>query len=122
MSISVDTSQVRALGSRLQSAGGRVGARTSAALRATAFGIEADAKVLAPVDTGNLRNSISTSIAGDGRTGTMTAEIGPTAEYAVFQEYGTSTQPGQPFLGPAFDRRVPAYTEALAQIASSETL
>lgn len=120
MSIDIDTSQVRALASRMQSAGGRVGARASAALRLTAYGIEADAKALAPVDTGNLVNSISTSITGDGRTGTMTVEIGPTAEYGVFQEYGTSTQPGTPFMGPAFDRRAPGYTQALAQIAASE--
>jgi HK97 gp10 family phage protein len=120
--INVDVSEVRALGSRLAGAGGRVGAKASAALRLAAHAIEADAKALAPVDTGNLRNSISTSIGGDGRTGAMTAEVGPTADYAVHQEYGTSTQSGTPFMGPAFDRQVPAYTEALAKIAEAETL
>lgn len=122
MGIDFDFSEVRALGSRMQSAGGRVGARAAAALRKTAYDIEADAKALAPVDTGNLRNSISTTIGGDGRTGAMTAEVGPTAEYGIYQEYGTSTQPGTPFLGPAFDRRAPLYTEALAKIAEAETL
>lgn len=122
MSIDIDTSQVRALGSRIQTAGGRVGAGASAALRATAYGIEADAKALAPVDTGNLANSISTTITGDGRNSAMTAEIGPTAEYGIYQEYGTSTQPGTPFMGPAGDRRLPLFTEALAQLAARETL
>lgn len=122
MGIDFDFSEVRALGSRMQGAGGRVGLKAAIALRKTAYDIEADAKSLAAVDTGNLRNSISTSIAGDGRTGAMAVEVGPTAEYGIYQEYGTSTQPGTPFMGPAFDRRVPGYTAALAKIAESETL
>jgi HK97 gp10 family phage protein len=89
----------------------------SKAVRKTLFDIEADAKQLAPVDTGNLRNSISSDITGDGRHGAMSAEIGPTAEYGVYQEYGTSTQPGQPFLGPAYDRRAPALEAMLGRLA-----
>lgn len=122
MSITVDISEVRALSSRLATAGVRVGARGALALRKTAHGIESDAKILAPVDTGALRSSISTSFAGDGRSGTMTAEVGPTVEYGIYQEYGTSTQPGQPYLGPAFDRRMPTYMAALGQLAAHETL
>lgn len=120
MGINVDTSEVRALSSRIASAGGRVGARGALALRKTAFDIEADAKALAPVDTGNLRNSISTDISGDGRFAGMTAEVGPTAEYGVYQEYGTSVMAAQPYLAPAFDRRVPGYTQALALLAAEE--
>lgn len=120
MGINVDLSQVRALGSRMSSAGGRVGAKGSRALRKTAFDIQADAQVLAPVDLGTLRDSISTEFTGDGRNGSMSAEIGPTVEYGIYQEYGTSTQSGTPFMGPAFDRRAPGYTEALAQIAAQE--
>lgn len=118
MGINVDTSQVRALSSRIALAGARVGAQGAAALRKTALDIEADAKQLAPVDTGNLKNSISTSFTGDGRSGGMTAEVGPTAEYGIYQEFGTSTQPGTPFMGPAYDRRVPGYLDALAQLAA----
>ncbi|WP_435744908.1 HK97-gp10 family putative phage morphogenesis protein [Nocardioides sp. SYSU DS0663] len=118
MGIELDTSAVRDLGSRLTTSTGRVGAATSAALRRTALAIEADAKALAPVDTGALQGSISTTISGDGRHGAMAAEIGPTVDYGVYQEYGTSTQAGTPFLGPAFDRQVPGYTAALAQLAS----
>lgn len=117
MGVKLDTSEVRALGSRIVASTGRVGGLASAALRKTAFAIEADAKALAPVDTGNLMNSISTTISGDGRFGAMTAEIGPTVEYGVYQEYGTSTQSGTPFMGPAFDRNVGGYTDALGKIA-----
>lgn len=126
MGIDIDVSQVAALGSRLAGAGGRVGLKAAAALRKTAFDIEADAKMLIEaydaVDTGNMMNSVSATISGDGRTGTMTAEIGPTADYALFVHEGTSVMPGRPFLGDAWDRRVPGYTQALAQIAASETL
>jgi HK97 gp10 family phage protein len=50
--------------------------------------IQANAKVLlSRVDTGNLRNSIiTTSFVEDG---VPTSETGPTAEYAVYIEYGT---------------------------------
>lgn len=117
MSIELDISQVRALSSRLNTAGPRLGATASAVFRKTVHDIEADAKALAPVDTGALRGSISSTITGDGRFGRMAAEIGPTVDYGVFQEFGTSTQPGTPFMGPAFDRRIPGYTEALAILA-----
>jgi len=120
--ISIDISEVRAISSRLASAGGRVGAKAAAALTKTAFDIEADAKQLAPVDTGNLMNSISTSIEGDGRFGAMSAEIGPTAEYGYYVEAGTSRMGPQPYLGPAFDRRMPPYMAALGDIAATETL
>lgn len=126
MGISIDISEVRALGSRLQGAGGRVGARAAAALRKTAYDIEADAKMLIEaydaVDSGDLMNSVSTSITGDGRTGSMTVEVGPTVEYGLYVHEGTSVMPGRPFLGDAWDRRVPLYTQALAKIAEAETL
>lgn len=115
----IDVSEVRALGARLSNAGRRVGAEASQLLRVTAFRIQADAQALAPVDTGFLKSSISPpTFTGNGNAGIMTAEIGPTAEYGIYQEYGTSTQPGQPFMGPAFDRQVPGFTAALADLAT----
>lgn len=120
--VELDISEVRALGARVAGAGVRIGARASAALRKTAYAIEADAKQLAPVDTGNLRNSISTSLVGDGRNKAMSAEVGPTAAYGIFQEYGTSVMAAQPFLGPAFDRHAPGFSTAVAIIAEQELL
>ena len=64
----IDISQVRALGARLENAGRRVGAGASQLLRVTAFRIEADGKTFAPVDTGFLRSSISTTVTGNGAT------------------------------------------------------
>lgn len=122
MSLSIDVSEIRAVGARVAGAGLRIGATGSLLLRRTAYGIEADAKALAPVDTGDLRESISTTIVGDGRSGVMAAEIGPTVEYGIFQEYGTSTQSGTPYMGPAFDRQVGGFNAALAQAAAAEVL
>lgn len=116
MSVSVDSSQVLALSGAIRKNAGAVGARTAAAIRKTAHDIEADAKGFAPVDTGFLRNSISTTISGDGRFGEIAAVIGPTAEYGIYQEVGTSKMPAHPYLAPAFDRRIGGFTAALGKL------
>lgn len=87
--VNIDSSEVRRLAVDLRNARGHVGAKASAAIRKTAFDIERDGKRFAPVDTGNLENSISTDITGDGRHGSMQADIGPTVDYGDDVEYGT---------------------------------
>ena len=57
------------------------------------------AKRLAPVDTGYLKGSITTSVELGGLQSTTT----PTADYASYVEYGTRFMAKQPFLRPAFD-------------------
>lgn len=105
-----DTSAIR----KLQADLGRLSARAvptaSKAVARTAHDIEADAKALAPVDTGNLRNSISSDI------GVLSAEIGPTAEYGLYVEEGTSRMAPQPYMGPAADTRFPELEQALGAI------
>ena len=86
--------------------------RASAVVRKVAFDTEADAKALAPVDTGNLRNSITTAVTGDG----LTAAVVATASYAPFVELGTSRMAPQPFMGPATDRNTPLFHEAMSQL------
>lgn len=78
----------------------------------TAADIEADAKRLAPVDTGALRNSISTTSS----LGGLSAEIGPTVHYAPYVEYGTRRMAPRAFLGPAFDRHSGAFVQAVEQL------
>ena len=75
--------------------------------------VEGKAKLRAPVRTGNLRNSISTTIIDDG----LTAEVGPTASYAPYVEFGTARQAPQPFLIPAAEEVTPEFEKALEKIA-----
>ena len=86
--------------------------RASAVVRKVALDTEADAKQLAPVDTGNLRNSITTAVQGDG----LRAAVVATASYAPFIELGTSRMAPQPFMGPATDRNKPKFYDAMAQL------
>lgn len=58
---------------------------------------EGYAKKLAPVDTGNLRNSITHTVDED----EPAAYIGTNVEYAPYQELGTIHMKAQPFLKPA---------------------
>lgn len=73
--------------------------------------IERDAKAFCPVDTGNLRASISRDLVG------LTAEIGPTASYGGYVEWGTSRMGPAAYMGPAFDRHAGEFEQALGLIA-----
>jgi HK97 gp10 family phage protein len=86
-----------------------------------AFEIEAEAKTLAPVETGALRASIYTNgkqsssspeIIGDAETeaiptpsGDVIAVVGSGIEYAAYQELGTSKMAAQPYLYPAVEHK-----------------
>jgi len=80
--------------------------------------IASQAKVLAPVDFGQLRNSISASSLSETKllndsngeraealetTGLKDGEVyvGSNSDHTIFQEYGTIRQPAQPFLRPS---------------------
>ena len=58
---------------------------------------EGYAKQLCPVDTGNLRNSITHLV----QTGELAAYIGTNVEYAPYVELGTYRQRAKPYLKPA---------------------
>lgn len=84
-----------------------------------ALRVEGRSKLAAPVEFGNLQNSISTDI------GDLNFEVGPEANYGGFVEEGTTgpypienafgrgilvMHPGnspQPYMGPSFDRELP---------------
>jgi HK97 gp10 family phage protein len=82
--------------------------------------IASQAKLLAPVDYGQLRNSLSASntsrtemlnnMAGEKAEALDTqglkddeVYVGSNSDHAIFQEYGTVKQPAQPFLRPAME-------------------
>lgn len=86
------------------------------AVQKSAADIKRDAQAFAPVDTGNLRSSIGYET--QELASAVTAEIGPTAAYGPYVEYGTSRTAPQAFLGPAFDRHVGAFEKAIEAIVS----
>jgi HK97 gp10 family phage protein len=67
-------------------------------LEAGARIVETHAKLVAPVDTGFLRNSIQVDSVTP-----VEAIIAPHTEYAEFVEFGTSRQAAQPYMRPALD-------------------
>ena len=117
MEITFDGSELNRLAADMRNKTGAVGGMAAAAVKKTAFAIEGTAKSIVPVDTGNLRNSITTTITGDGRFSGISAEIGPTVEYGVYVETGTSTQAPASYMGPAFDRHAHQLETALLKLA-----
>lgn len=70
---------------------------------------EGYAKKLAPVDTGNLRNSITHTVDED----EPSAYIGTNVEYAPYQELGTIHMAAHPFLKPAVSDHANEYRKII---------
>ena len=100
------------------------------AMKAVGMQAESYAKELCPVDTGNLRNSITHGvIVGDGQVG---AVVGTNTEYAPYVELGHHQQPGRyvpaigkrlkaefvqgkPFIKPAIEDHVEEYMDTIVR-------
>lgn len=133
-----DAFEVRILARDLDRAGPLVRERTETIVDKAGHDTVTDAQASCPVDTGNLRATISVDIDADG----MGFEAGPTASYGGMVEFGTAPHeirarnaralwwpgaahpvrrvqhPGtapKPYLLPAFDRQIPPAVEAMGQ-------
>lgn len=111
--MSVDASDMLRLSRDLSDAGRELVPIARQVIQKGVQDIKRDAQLGAPVDTGYLRSSItyetrvlSTSVVG---------EVGPTASYGAFVEYGTSRSGPQPYMGPAFAKHAPYIEAALDQ-------
>lgn len=104
------------LAADLGRAGAQVGARAGLVMSKALNDIAAGAKNRAPVDTGALRNSISTSTTRSAST--VRGEVGPTVHYGHFVELGTVNNRAQPYLRPATDAVLPGYEQALTQLGA----
>ena len=77
------------------------------ALEAIGLQAEGYAKMLCPVDTGRLRNSITHTV----DVNELKAYIGTNVEYAAYVEMGTSRSKAQPYLQPAVYNHTDEYSE-----------
>ena len=91
-------------------------ARAKVVLKKTALDIERNAKAIAPVDFGTLKNSIGHSDMRLLSSTAMAVEIGPTVNYGGYVELGTSTQAPQAYMGPSLDRFAGPFEQAMGQI------
>jgi len=82
------------------------------AVESAALQTEALAKAAAPVDTGFLRSSIQAE-KGDSD---LTWEVGVTAEYGIFLEYGTVHMAARPYLTPAVEMVRPQFLREMGDI------
>ncbi len=112
--LSFDTSELTGLAGDLAAAGPRAATAAVPVVRKAATDVEVAARSFAPVDTGALRNSITSEVRG------LEAVVGAGVPYARFVEGGTSVMAPQAFMGPAFDRSTPGFV--LAMEALSEGL
>lgn len=89
-----------------------VGEQAKEVVKQATLQTERNAKQLAPVDTGYMRNSISSTFTHGGLVGTVTSN----AEYALFVEFGTTTQPAQPFMFPSFHQNMQQFLDNLQRL------
>ena len=69
-------------------------------LDSTGLFVESAAKLLSPVDTSRLRNSINHDV----NLSKKRVTIGTNVEYAIYQEFGTRKMRAQSYLRPAAER------------------
>lgn len=114
MSLRVDTSELDALAQRVGRGSATVATKGAQIIRTGASKIERRMKATAKVDTGAMKNSVSTDISGGGTS--IEAEVGPTVDYAIFVNNGTSKMAGDDFVGRAFDAEIGGIMSAVGRL------
>lgn len=110
MYVHIDASEVHDLASDLSSAGAYVSERAPHVVSKVGHDMLGTWQTLVPVDTGFLKSSGSLDVLGLG------FDLGPTAEYGVYVELGTSRMSAEPALGPAYDAHLPDLERALGDL------
>lgn len=122
--IDVDVSELNNLAVDLSGAGVLAGIRVLGAMEKSAERIETDARAWAPRKRmPRYARTITHDIAVG--AGEIVAEIGPDAEVngqaklAPIFEYGTSEVAPRAHVGPALDREIPTFVDAVKEIGGS---
>ncbi len=82
------------------------------AMNEAALIVEADSKLLSPVDTGNLRRSITHSVKSDDKK--TTAKVGSNVEYSYWASRHT------PYLEPALEQNLETIRRKIAEVMDSD--
>ena len=88
-----------------------LGQKTDQALSGIAHQVEGEAKNMAPVDTGALKNSINTQKQSEAHY-----IVADGVEYGIYQELGTHKMSAHPFLIPAVEKVRNYIIEAVKRI------
>lgn len=107
-----------AIAAKFDTASGRVGPVGTSAVKKAADEVLKVQQSHVAVRTGNLESKLNVQMEGDGRSGTITAHVGPTGvRYAYFQEHGTSKMASHPFAEPATEEARRIFPQMVAQAA-----
>ena len=116
----MDASQLNQLAIDLGGASAETLVQARRVVQKTCADTKRDAQIAVPVRTGNLRSSIGfdTRVTSSGASG----EVGPTAAYGGYVEYGTSRSAPRAYMGPAFDRNAGSFVDAMARLKTAAGL
>lgn len=125
MDVRIDVSDVNRCAAELTTKAQRVGAEAAAVLRKGALNVKTDARRFASglAHAPAYPYAIGFDVVGDGRSGTISAEIGPDkakpqGALGNILEYGTVNNAPFAHLGPALDREGPKFERALLDVAA----
>jgi HK97 gp10 family phage protein len=110
--MSLDMSEVAALGKSLKASGSDLRSGASKAVRQSTKRVESGAKQRAHVLSGELRDSIYSATKG------TTGQIIATSAHAIFNEYGTSRMAPIPFMTPALEAEEADFVSRLDRAAA----
>ena len=90
----------------------------SEVVRAAGFETQRLARDYVPVDTGNLKASITVGHPDGGPTlpGHLAVQVGPTADYGHYVEFGTSRIGPRPYVNKAADQVEPGFLRAMREV------
>lgn len=80
--------------------------------------MQANAQRKAPVDTGFLKRSIYIKMQQEGTK--VVGEVGASAEYDPYQEYGTRYMPAHPHLRPAYYDQVAKFRKGMYEVVTKK--
>jgi len=103
--ITLDTTKLDRITANLRPKAGQI-------IRTSAYAVLADAQMMCPVDTSNLKNSLDVDVKSD-----FLAWVHDGTEYGIYQETGfhhwiSGTFIQNPFLVPAVEKEHPRFEEA----------